>query len=89
MPFADFYDLITLANNHFIIAADKAVWAGTANTNPGAMTISDLGSVSTTFQYLSSVCCHRPRLVCVRDVNLVASRSTTLIRMLLSGTTSA
>mgnify|MGYP001139182468 FL=1 len=56
MPFAEFYDLITLANNHFIIAADKAVWAGTANTNPGAMTISDLGSVSTTFQYLLSVC---------------------------------
>lgn len=46
MPFAEFYDLITLANNHFIIAADKAVWAGTANTNPGAMTISDLGSIN-------------------------------------------
>jgi len=46
MNFTEFYDLITLANNHFIIAADKAVYAGTANTNPGAMTISKLGSVT-------------------------------------------
>ena len=60
MNFTEFYDLVTLANNHFIIAADKAVYAGTANTNPGAMTISKLGSVSTTFRYLlfAVCCCH-------------------------------
>lgn len=48
MQFAKFYDLITLANNHFIIAADTAVWAGTANTKPGAMTIGELGSINYT-----------------------------------------
>jgi 3-hydroxy-3-methylglutaryl CoA synthase len=45
MNFTVFFDLITLPNNHFIIATDKAIYAGTATLKPGTMTISALGSV--------------------------------------------
>jgi predicted RecA/RadA family phage recombinase len=51
MNFNGFSDLITLPNNHFIIATDKAIYAGTATLKPGTMTISALGSVN----YLESV----------------------------------
>jgi len=45
MSFTGFFDLITLPNNHFVIAGEKAVYAGTATLKPGAMAISEIGSV--------------------------------------------
>jgi hypothetical protein len=46
MPFASFEDLVTLSSNHFVIVANRTVWAGTATISPGVATISKLGSAS-------------------------------------------
>lgn len=43
MPFGKFYDVITLPNQHFIVAAETAVYAGTINGN--AMNITAMSSV--------------------------------------------
>jgi len=42
MPFETFADVITLSTNHFVIATDQALWAGTADMT--AMNISSLKS---------------------------------------------
>jgi 3-hydroxy-3-methylglutaryl CoA synthase len=56
MNFTRFFDLITLPNNHFIIATEKAIYAGTATLKPGTMTISALGSVRSSLSICVDTC---------------------------------